>query len=289
MLTYSVVTPVRDEESNLARLLAAVEAQSVRPLQWLIVDNGSTDATPSIARAAAARCEWISLLEIPGEATSIRGRPIVRAIHAGIRELQEVPDVFVSVDADVSFKRDYFERLLRRFEADPRLGLASGSGHELDGAQWRQRHLTGSTVWGATRAYRWDCLQQVLPFEERLGWDGVDEFKANALGWRTETFRDLPFYHHRPEGERDGARFRTRFEQGRAAHFTGYRPLYLLLRALFHVRREGAAVALLAGYASAALQRQPRLADAGARRYVRRQQRLSALPARLREVRGKTR
>ena len=47
--------------------------------------------------------------------------------------------------------------------------------------------MTGSTVWGATRAYRWECLQRVLPLEERLGWDGIDEFKANALGWRTET------------------------------------------------------------------------------------------------------
>jgi hypothetical protein len=129
----------------------------------------------------------------------------------------------------------------------------------------------------------------VLPLEERLGWDGIDEIRANSRGWRSQTFLELPFRHHRPEGVRDG-RFWSRVEQGRVAHFMGYRPWYLALRSLHHlVRGEPAAVGLCWGYLRTALRREPRCDDVGARKYLRAQQRLSRLPARRREALGRSR
>jgi poly-beta-1,6-N-acetyl-D-glucosamine synthase len=286
-LTYSLITPVRDEEDNVPRLAEAVINQTVLPYEWVLVDNGSSDATCALVRAISAEHDWVHLHEIPGERTAVRGRPIVRALHAGIESLVSRTDVVVCLDADVSFEPTYFARLLACFEEDPGLGIASGTANEFQQGRWTQRHITGSTVWGATRAYRRQCLEDVLPFTERMGWDGVDEFKANARGWRTRVVLDLPFYHHRPEGARDVGRFSMRFEQGRMAHFTGYRPLYLLSRTLFHVTREPAAIGLIAGYASAALRHEERIDDEGALKYVRRQQRFSALPLRLREARGR--
>lgn len=285
-LTYALISPVRNERDNLPRLAAAVVAQRQRPTAWLIVDNGSDDDTVAVATALARAHDWIRVLTIEPEELA-RGRPIVRSLHAGFAALDPAPDVVVNVDADVSFGADYFAQLLSRFEGDPRLGIASGSGYELQRGVWTQRHVTGSTVWGATRAYRWQCLQEVLPLEERLGWDGMDEFKANARGWRTKAFTDLPFYHHRPEGVRDGARYRMRLEQGRMAHYAGYRFSYLVLRAVFHAWREPSALALVYGYLAAALRREPRSADVAARAYLRSQQRLTRLPLRLREALGK--
>ena len=157
----------------------------------------------------------------------------MRALQAGIAALApEPPEIVVNVDADISMEADYFERLLERFDADSSLGIASGSAFELQRGSWQQRYVTGTTVWGASRAYRWECLQELLPLEERVAWDGVDEFKANARGWRTTAFEDLPFRHHRREGERDGSAWRARRNQGDAAYYLGYRPWYLVLRAL---------------------------------------------------------
>ncbi|HET8952338.1 MAG TPA: hypothetical protein VFN44_17580, partial [Solirubrobacteraceae bacterium] len=195
------------------------------------------------------------------------------------------PPFVVSMDADISFEPDFFERLLGEFAADERLGIASGSGWEISNGVWKQRHLTGSTVWGAARAYRRACLEDVLPFEERLGWDGIDEFKANARGWTTRTVVDIPFHHHRPEGARDGS-WRMRVDQGKAAHYVGYRPWYLALRALHHARRQPSALALLWGYVSV-VGRSDRLPDPAARAYVRRQQSLRNVPLRAREVLGR--
>jgi hypothetical protein len=167
--------------------------------------------------------------------------------------------------------------------------MASGTCHELEGGEWRERHVTGSTVWGASRCYRRECLADVLPLEQRMGWDGVDEFRANARGWHTRTFKDLPFHHHRREGERDGAKHRARLAQGHAARYIGYRFWYLSLRALWNARKEPAAVAMIWGYLDAAIKREPRLGDADARAYLRRQQSLRRLPSRAAEAVGRRR
>jgi biofilm PGA synthesis N-glycosyltransferase PgaC len=285
-LAYVAITPARDEAGNLPRLAESLAAQTVAPQAWVVVDNGSTDGTAELVRDLGQRLPWVRLLEVEGERDPVRGRPIVRAMHAGIRSLEPLPDIVVMLDADISFDPHYFERLLGAFAADERLGIASGSGWESDDGVWSQRHLTGSTVWGASRAFRRDCLRQVIPFEERLGWDGVDEFKANARGWSTRTLVDLPFLHHRQEGERDGA-WRSRVAQGRAAYFFGSRPSYVAFRAVHHAVRRPSGLGLLWGYCAGALTREARLQDREARAYVRRQQSLRNLPLRAREALGR--
>jgi glycosyltransferase involved in cell wall biosynthesis len=287
MRSYAVITPVRDEQENLPRLADSLAVQTERPGTWLIVDNGSRDGTLRLAASLADEHPWIELLTVPGATAAERGAPIVRSLHAGIDKLAaDAPDFVVNVDADVSFEPDYFARLLDRFDRDPELGIASGSAFELQDGAWRQRHVTGSTVWGASRAFRWACLQEILPFEERVAWDGIDEFKANARGWRTLAFEDLPFKHHRREGERDGS-WRARRNQGHAAYYVGYRPWYLVLRSLFNARRELASLGMIAGYASALVRREPRSDDVAARAYLRRQQSVRSLRLRSLEATGR--
>jgi glycosyltransferase involved in cell wall biosynthesis len=285
--SYAIVTPARDEAANLPRLASSLAAQTVLPTAWNIVDNGSSDGTLEIARRIAAEHDWVHVLSLPGTSVADRGAPVVRALQAGIAALGDPPEVIVNVDADITFEPDYFERLLARFEADPSLGIASGSAFELRGDRWKQRYVTGSTVWGASRAYRRECLEQLLPLEERVAWDGVDEFKANCRGWQTAAFEELPFRHHRREGERDGTAWRARRNQGNAAYFLGYRPWYLVLRALWNARREPAAVAMIWGYSAAALRREARNTDPESRAYLRQQQSARNLKRRALEAAGR--
>jgi glycosyltransferase involved in cell wall biosynthesis len=279
-LTYGIVTPARDEAARLPELARCLAAQTRRPAHWVVVDDGSTDATSDLAASFGA-----TVVRLRGR-TGARGGPVVRALTTGLQALDDV-DVVVKVDADVTFEPDYFERLVAAFAADPELGMASGSCWEHEGGGLRQRFGAGMGVWGATRAYRRECLRDVLPLEERQGWDEIDAARANAHGWRTQTLLDLPFVHHRVEGTRDGSRSAVWRAQGDVAHYMGYRASYVVARALFRALREPSALALLTAYASAALRRAPRLADEAAVRHVREHQRLRRLPRRALQALGR--
>ena len=139
-----------------------------------------------------------------------------------------------------------------------------------------RRTKAESTVWGATRAYRSDCVPDMMELEPCMGWDGLDEIRVQLRGLRTQAFVDLPFRHHRPEGGRELTSLHQGEALGRASWYMGYRPSYLALRALYRARREPAALAMLWGYAAAAARRAPRCPDPDVVRVLRDRQRLRA-------------
>jgi len=286
-LQYAVVTPVKDEQDNLDRLAASLESQTVAPLAWVIVDTGSTDDTVAIAERLRERLPFVRTMSIDESVVPSRGGPVVRAFVTGAASLDVEPDVVIKLDADLSFKPDYFERLLTAFAADPGLGITSGICTELRNGKWTPLFGTRSNVWGASRAYRWTCFQEVLPLEERKGWDEIDAIKAQIRGWRVGTLVDVTFRHHRLEGSRDGSSQAIWFGEGVAAHYMGYRFSYLLARSAWRARENPAAVAMIGGFVRAALRREARCSDPEVRAFLRTEQGLWRLPLRLRESMGR--
>jgi glycosyltransferase involved in cell wall biosynthesis len=288
--TYAAITPARNEAVNLERLASSLKSQIAVPSSWIVVDSGSTDDTVAVAESLAADSGWIQVVTVDGEASPEPGAPVVRAFHAGLAELTGEVDIVVKLDADVSFEPDYFERLLAAFRADESLGIASGDCYEeSEGGRWKPIYVTAGHARGATRAYRWQCLQDVLPLVEGVGWDGIDEVKASILGWRTGCVAGLPFYHHRKLGARDGRRSLRWARQGHAAHYMGYRPSYLILRTLHHARRDPAAAAMLTGYIQASFRRSPRYPDVAVRDHLRAGQRFGSVHLRVLEALGRKR
>ena len=95
----------------------------------------------------------------------------------------------MKVDADTSFDRDYFARLLEHFQLQSDLGIAGGSCYEVVDGAWQRIKVSGSHPRGASRAYRWTLLDDVFALELELGWDGVDEVMAELRGYRTAAHR----------------------------------------------------------------------------------------------------
>ena len=287
-LSYSVITPARNDAANLQRLAECMERQRRVPLEWVIVDNGSTDETGEVADHAASRMPWTRVIQLPyAERAEIRGRPIVAAFNAGLSALGRMPDVVVKLDADVSFDVSFFERLVNAFEHNPRLGISGGTCLEQDSkGLWKPRHTTRGHVRGATRAYRAECLDVVTPLEERMGWDGIDELKAQVNGWQTATLSDLPFWHHRALGAREKSWTKWK-DQGDMAHYMGYRPSYLLVRTAYRALQDPVAIAMVWGYSRAVVTREPRYSDAELRRHLRQEQGLRRLSRRIREALGR--
>jgi glycosyltransferase involved in cell wall biosynthesis len=282
-LTYAIVTPARNERQNLERLALSVIAQDHRPAWWIIIDDGSNDGMDAVARELERRHDWIRVAgtgERPDDLAGgrRRGRDLL-AFRKGLRMLPAPVDVFVKVDADTSFGRDYFVRLLEHFKREADLGIASGSCYELVDGAWQRIKVSGSHPRGASRAYRWALLDVVFGLEPELGWDGVDEVMAQLRGYRTVGIADIGFKHHRKVGERDG-RLRAGTALGRQAWYMGYRPSYLVLRALYRARENAASLAMVCGYGWAAISGAPQCPNATVTNRVRERQRLRVVARR---------
>jgi glycosyltransferase involved in cell wall biosynthesis len=278
-LTYAVVTPTRDEAANLARLANALVEQEHRPACWMIVVDASSDGTLERAQSLADDHSWIRVLDIGTPAAGAiangrrEGRPLEN-FRAGVRALPEPTDVVVKQDADTSFVPDYFRELIGRFAAEPKLGIAGGACYEEEDGRWVRRKVSPTHPRGASRAYRFDCLDTVMGLEPRMGWDGLDEVRAHLAGYATRTVVELPFFHHRVTGGRERSVLRHGAAQGRAAWYMGYRPTYVFLRALYRLPTERSAPGIVWGYAAAAARRERRCPDPHAVRAIREQQRV---------------
>ena len=62
---YVLVTPARNEAHSIELTILSVVSQTVLPLRWVIVSDGSTDGTDEIVKKYAAQHAWIKLLCMP--------------------------------------------------------------------------------------------------------------------------------------------------------------------------------------------------------------------------------
>jgi biofilm PGA synthesis N-glycosyltransferase PgaC len=273
---YVVVTPARDEERTIERTARSMRAQTVAPLRWVVVDDGSSDGTREIVARHAAEAPWIEVVERTDRGYRALGGGVVDAFNVGFARVRDLPWEFVvKLDADLSFEPDYFANLLRRFDADPKLGMASGKTFLVEDGRKTIEWCPDEHVRGPAKMYRRECFEAIGGLEARRGWDMIDETRAQMGGWTTRSFLEEELIHHRPIDARQANVLRSRFEMGELYHFLGYHPLYMLLRSLRSAvqdfpRGTGGA-ALLLGYLRAMLRRAPRY-DADYVAWVRRQQ-----------------
>ena len=58
-MNYVIITPARNEEKYIENTLISVINQTVKPQEWIIVNDGSIDRTGSIIDLYADKVEWI--------------------------------------------------------------------------------------------------------------------------------------------------------------------------------------------------------------------------------------
>jgi poly-beta-1,6-N-acetyl-D-glucosamine synthase len=274
---YVVITPARDEAQHIEKTIASVAAQTVRPSEWIIVDDGSRDQTPALAEAWAAREPWISVFRRPDRGSRQAGGGVMQAFYDGYARLRGTSwEYVVKLDGDLSFEPEYFARCFERFRSEPRLGIAGGMiCHLVGGALVPEGEADQPFhVRGATKIYRRACWDAIGPLFPAPGWDTLDELKANMLGWTTRMLPELRLTHHRPTGAADGS-WKNWVKNGKANYITGYHPLFMLVKCCRRLLRRPAltgSLGLAYGYLAGFFGRVPQVPDPPLIAYVRRQQ-----------------
>jgi glycosyltransferase involved in cell wall biosynthesis len=250
-------------------------AQTVKPEQWVIVDDGSTDGTARIIQEYAEHYAWIKQVTLPTERSRELGARVAKVFYEGFKCIDMPYDFIVELDSDLSFASDYFENLLHKFAEDPKLGIAGGGFYIKVGDQWRLETVPSDHVRGATKFYRKTCFNEIggLPLVD--GWDSIDEWRAQMKGWKTRSFNELIVHHLRPTGTSLG-KWGGGIRAGQYAYFVGYPWLVIIARSLYRAFSDRPlfvmGIALFWGYLQSWLAHKPRYNDTELIAYVRRKQ-----------------
>jgi biofilm PGA synthesis N-glycosyltransferase PgaC len=257
---YVIVTPARNEARFIELTLRSVVAQTVRPLRWVIVSDGSTDGTDELVKRYAAEHSWIELVRMPERAERhFAGK--VLAFNAGYSRVKDAGyQVIVSLDGDVSFDPDYFEFLLQKVASDPWLGLTGTPFQELSGRVYDYRFVSIEHVSGACQVFRRECFEAIGGYVPVKGGsiDHIAVISSRMKGWKTRTWTDKVCIHHREMGTAQRTPLSSRFRYGIKDYVIGNHPMWEVFRAAYQMASPPyclGGMALGAGYMWAVLRR----------------------------------
>ena len=175
-MSLTAIVPVWNGRDLLSRLLASLEAQTQPAAELLVIDNGSTDGAPELARERGARVIAMG-----------RNAGFAAAVNRGIRE--SCGDWIAVLNSDVELAPDYLatltaaaapfatgkifsatarDRLDATFDAVCRGGTAWRVGQDrLDGPAFSVRREIAMAPWTAI-VLRRDVVERVGLLDERF-------------------------------------------------------------------------------------------------------------------------
>jgi glycosyltransferase involved in cell wall biosynthesis len=218
---YLIIIPCYNEALFLEKTLKSIVNQTVTPSQLIIVDDNSTDETPSIIKIYADQFSWIIGVHKNSENIHLPGSKVIQAFQFGFQYITTSYDIIVKADADLIFPLNYFETILNHFKNDEKIGMAGGFAYIEKNNDWILENLTDKDhIRGAFKAYRKECFEAIGGLKPAMGWDTVDELLCRFYNWKIKTDATLHVKHLKPTGLQYNKK--ARFKQGEAFYSIGY-------------------------------------------------------------------
>jgi glycosyltransferase involved in cell wall biosynthesis len=259
MLNYALITPARNEAQYIELTIKSMIAQTLLPLKWVIVSDGSSDQTDELVRKYLKEHQWIELLRMPERAQRhFAGK--VHAFKAGYERLKDTKvEIIGNLDADVSFEPRHFEFLIGRMSENPQIGVA-GAPFREGTFQYDYRFSNIENVWGGCQLFRRECYEAIGGYMPLKGGciDHVAILSARMIGWQTRTFTEMVCVHHRQMGTAMQGVLKARFKIGVKDYTVGNHPLWELARTIYQMKSSPFAIGGLAlglGYAWSLIRR----------------------------------
>lgn len=275
----------------MRRTLESVAAQTVLPKRWIIVDDGSTDATPAILGEYAEKYDWITIVQKPDRGHRAVGPGVIEAFYVGYEQIKPEDFTYLcKLDLDLDLPHGYFEELIKRMEADPRIASCSGKAYFRNAQdQLQSENISDDMSLGMTKFYRVSAFKAIGGFVHEVMWDGIDCHKARMMGWKAVSWDvpDLRFDHLRPMGSSQTNILTGRHRHGFGQYYMGTGVLFLLASAINKMRQKPyvlGGLAIVQGYFGAMLGRAERHGDEDLRRFIRRYQLRALMVGKVRAV-----
>jgi glycosyltransferase involved in cell wall biosynthesis len=252
-------------------------AQTLVPVRWIAVDDGSSDRTPEILERARRELPFLKVVQRPDRGFRRLGGGVIDAFYDGYAAIDVDYDFIAKMDVDLEFGPTYLERAFALFQRDPKLAALSGKVFRRENGRLVEEFLIDEMVAGQFKLYRRAAFERIGGFVREVMWDGIDFHRARMAGLRTASIDDpeLRIIHLRLMGSSDRGVYRGRLRWGEGQWFMGSSFPYVLASGLFRMREKPYGIGgllIVAGYVRAALRRARRLEDPAFRRGLQRWQ-----------------
>lgn len=271
---YVVVTPCKNEGENLPDLIASVVAQTVRPVLWAIVDDGSTDDTFQITQDAAEKHEWIHVLRMY-EGDRDLGLHYATVVKTGFdhvisycKESDLEYSYLGNLDGDLTLSSRFYENLMTEFEKDPELGVASGGTEHIIGDRVRYANVSVNEPSGGHMLVRGECFEECGGIPLSYSIDSVLKAKARLKRWKTKRFEENVATEIRDVHAAEGY-WKGFVHKGESSYYLNINPLHVIARVVIYLFKKPyyIGVAYLVGYLHSVIRREERIDDAEVKRY----------------------
>lgn len=228
----SVIIPVKNGGLAFQRCLAALKSSTTSDYELIVVDDGSSDDSASVASALATRLLTTALTDHQSPVAAHQlpdANPQSPTLHPASFSLQASSgpavarnlgaraargEVLFFVDADIAVRPDTVERVVRAFAADADLVAAFGSydEHPADpGFLSQYKNLfhhyihqhartAASTFWAGCGAMRRAAFLAVFGFDEvNYRWPSIEDielgYRLSRRGAKIRLFKDWQVTH----------------------------------------------------------------------------------------------
>ena len=261
-----IISPCRDEERTLERTIACMKAQTLPPVEWVVVDDGSTDRTPEILEAAREEIPWLRVVRREDRGFRKVGGGVIDAFYAGLDSVSVDYEYVAKMDVDLEFPPEYIEHILRYFDEDESLAAASGKVYRPEGDGFVEEYMIDDMVAGQWKLYRRKAFEKIGGFVRQVMWDGIDFHRCRMEGFTTRSIDDpnLRIIHLRLMGSSDKSVYTGRLRWGFGQWFMGSSFAYVLASGIFRMAEKPyvlGGLLIVAGFLRAALKGEPRYDD----------------------------
>ncbi|MGP8153999.1 MAG: glycosyltransferase [Smithella sp.] len=233
---YVLITAARNEEKYIENTIKTIISQTVLPVKWMIVSDGSTDRTEEIVSQYVAQYNFITLVHKTANTNvQVDFASKVHAIMIGYKMLAGTDYDFIGIlDGDVTFDSFYYENILNKFAENSKLGIAGGIIlDQYDDHYIRRSPSNSNYVSGCIQLFHRACYEEIgglLPIKEG-GEDTIAAITAQMKGWVVEAFEELKVYHHKLSKTTRG-KLKEAFRAGRMFYALGSHPLFEIFKCI---------------------------------------------------------
>lgn len=275
MNRFLMVTPARNEEKFLSKVINSVVTSSLTPKLWVIVDDNSTDNTPDIVRNFSEKYDYIKLLPLIKKHERDMTYHYSYVCKEGFDFVIQLArknridwEYIALLDADTIVEPEYFQDIINELEKDTSVGIASGDVNILNNRAVKNIKVLKDVPSGTARIWRLKCFIETDGYSITQAPDSISRVKAILKGWKTVRFRKYKAYQLRDTSSAEGL-WKGYIVKGRAAYYVNKHPLLVLLNAIYFTINKPyyTSVAFLYGYLVSFFKKERQINDENIKNY----------------------